>query len=169
MGALDVDEMVAQLLASEGFSTVEDIAFIDADEISGIEGFDEETASELQERAREYLARIEAEQDEERKALGVEDGLKEVPGMTTAMLVALGKADIKTVEDFAGSVADDLVGWTERKDGEATRHAGALDGFDLSRTDAEAMIMAARVQAGWISEEDLHPAEAPAEEAEATA
>ena len=100
-------------------------------------------------------ARIEAEQDEERKALGVEDALKEIPGVTTAMLVALGKDDIKTVEDFAGCVPDDLVGWTERKDGETTRTPGALDGFDLSRADAEAMIMQARVKAGWITEEDL--------------
>jgi len=164
--ALDVDEMVAQLLASEGFATVEDIAYIEQDEIAGIEGFDDETASELQERAREYLARIEAEQDEERKALGVEDALKEVPGMTTAMLVALGKADIKTVEDFAGSIPDELVGWVERKEGETTRHPGALDGFDLSRADAEAMIMAARVKVGWIAEEDLHPAEEEAAPAE---
>jgi transcription termination/antitermination protein NusA len=155
VSALDVDEMVGQLLASEGFATVEDIAFIEPEEIYGIEGFDEETANELQTRAREYLARIEAEQDAERIALGVEDGLKEVPGMTTAMLVALGKGDIKTVEDFAGSVPDELVGWVERHEGEVTRHPGALDGFDLSRTDAEAMIMAARVKAGWISEEDL--------------
>jgi N utilization substance protein A len=169
--ALDVDEMVAQLLASEGFSTVEDIAFIDTDEISGIEGFDEETAGELQARAREYLARIEAEQDAERQALGVEDALKEIPGMTTAMLVALGKADIKTVEDFAGSIPDELVGWVERKEGEVTRHPGSLDGFDLSRADAETMIMAGRVKAGWITEEDLHPAEeaAPAEAEDAPA
>jgi N utilization substance protein A len=83
------------------------------------------------------------------------------------MLVALGKADIKTVEDFAGSIPDELVGWVERKEGETTRHAGALDGFDLSRADAEAMIMAARVKAGWISEEDLHPAEEEAAPAEA--
>ncbi len=90
--------------------------------------------------------------------------------MTTAMLVALGKNDIKTVEDFAGSVPDELTGWTERKDGEATRHPGALDGFDVSRADAEAMIMQARVKAGWITEEDLQSAgeeeaEAPAAEA----
>ena len=104
---------------------------VELDELAGIEGFDEETADELQNRARDYLAKLEAEQDEERKALGVEDGLKEVAGMTTAMLVALGKDDIKTVEDFAGSVPDDLVGWIERKDGEATRHPGALDGFDV--------------------------------------
>ena len=83
--------------------------------------------------------------------------------MTTAMLVALGKADIKTVEDFAGSVPDDIVGWVERKDGETTRQPGALDGFNLSRAEAEAMIMDARIKAGWITEADLHPPE-PAEE-----
>ena len=162
--ALDVDEMVGQLLASEGFATVEDVAFIEPAEISEIEGFDDETASELQERAREYLGRIEAEHDAERTALGVDDGLKEIAGMTTAMLVALGKNDMKTVEDFAGSIPDELVGWVERKDGEVTRHDGALDGFDLSRADAEAMIMAARVKAGWITEEDLQPDSEDAEE-----
>src|SRR5436190_741181 len=117
--ALDVDEVVGQLLASEVFASVEEIAFDELDELAGIEGFDEDTAVELQNRARDYLAKREAEQDEERKALGVEDALKEVAGMTTAMLVALGKADIKTVEDFAGAVPDDIVGWVERKDGEA--------------------------------------------------
>jgi N utilization substance protein A len=159
MTALDVDEMVGQLLASEGFASIEDVAYIEQEEISDIEGFDEETAAELQARAREYLARVEAERDEERKALGVEDDLKEIPGLTTAMLVALGKDGIKTVDDFAGAVPDELVGWVERKDGEVTRHPGALDGFELSRADAEAMIMAARVKAGWITEEDLHPEE----------
>jgi transcription termination/antitermination protein NusA len=159
--ALDVDEVVGQLLASEGFVSVEEIAFVELDELASIEGFDEETAEELRVRAREYLDKLEAEQDEERKALGVEDALKEVPGITTAMLVALGKDGVKTVEDFAGSIPDELVGWVERKDGETTRHAGALDGFDLSRADAETMIMAARVKAGWITEEDLHPPEEP--------
>ena len=166
--ALDVDEVVGQLLASEGFASIEEIAYVELDELASIEGFDEETAVELQTRAREYLAKREAEQDEERKALGVEDGLKEVAGMTTAMLVALGKAGVLTVDDFAGSVPDDLVGWVERKDGEATRHKGALDGFDLSRADAESMIMSARVKAGWIDEADLAPPPAP-EEAEAEA
>lgn len=164
INALDVDEVVGQLLASESFASVEEIAFVELDELAAIEGFDEETAVELQTRARDYLAKLEAEQDEERKKLGVEDALKEVPGMTTAMLVALGKADIKTVEDFAGSIPDEIVGWVERKDGVATRHEGALAGFDLSRADAEAMIMQARVKAGWIKEEDLLP---PPEETEA--
>src|SRR6187200_1335008 len=95
--ALDVDEVVGQLLASEGFASVEDIAFIDRDEIASIEGFDDATAEELQARARDYLEKIEGEQDEERKRLGVSDDLKEVPGVTTAMMVALGKADIKTL------------------------------------------------------------------------
>jgi N utilization substance protein A len=163
--ALDVDEVVGQLLASEGFASVDEIAYVELDDLASIEGFDEETAVELQTRARDYLAKLEAEQDAERKALGVEDALKEVPGITTAMLVALGKADIKTVEDFAGSIPDEIVGWVERKEGVSTRHDGALAGFDLSRADAEAMIMRARVTAGWISEEDL----APAAEAEAEA
>ncbi len=166
--ALDVDEVVGQLLASEGFASIEEIAYVDLEDLASIEGFDEGTANELQMRAREYLAKIEAEQDEERKALGVADDLKEVPGMTTAMLVALGKADVKSLEDFAGSVPDELVGWVERKDGEATRHPGALDDFSLSRADAEAMIMAARIQVGWITEEDLNPPEPEATAEEGT-
>jgi len=153
--ALDVDEVVGQLLASEGFASVEEIAYVDLEELSGIEGFDEETAGELQMRARDYLAKLEAEQDEERKVLGVHDALRDVPGMTTAMMVALGKNELKTVEDFAGSIPDELTGWVERKDGEAKRHAGILDGFGLSRAEAENMIMQARVKAGWISEADL--------------
>src|SRR6266576_2450251 len=155
--ALNVDEVVGQLLASEGFNSVEELAVVDEKEVAGIEGFDEETARELQTRARDYLAREEAELDDKRKELGVEDALKEVPGITTAMMVKLGENDIKTVEDLAGGATDDLFGWSERKDGETVRYPGALDGFDLSRDDAEALIMQARVKAGWIKEEDLAP------------
>src|SRR3954451_5544291 len=159
--ALNVDEVVGQLLASEGFNSVEELALIDEREIAGIEGFDEDTAKELQTRAREYLEGQEAELDAKRKELGVEDALKEVPGATTAILVQLGEEGIKTVEDLAGCATDDLAGWTERKDGEVTKHPGALEGFDLSREAIEALIMQARVKAGWIKEEDLAP---PAEE-----
>src|SRR6266516_4355102 len=168
--ALNVDEVVGQLLASEGFNSVEELAVVDERELAGIEGFDEETARELQARARDHLGQQEAELDEKRKQLGVEDALKEIPGVTTAMLVKLGENDIKTVEDLAGCATDDLFGWSERKDGETVRYPGALDGFDLSRDDTEALIMQARVKAGWIKEEDLEPP--PAEEdavAEATA
>ncbi len=163
VNALDVDEMVAQLLASEGFANVEEVAYVDLDEVASIEGFDEDTAEELQTRAREYLEAIEQAQDEERRQLGVADDLKQVPGVTTPMLVALGKNDIKTLEDLAYCAADDLVGWTERKDGETQRFEGALSGFELSRQEAEDIVMAARRQAGLIPEE----AEAAEPEAEA--
>jgi transcription termination/antitermination protein NusA len=163
--ALNVDEVVAQLLASEGFNSVEELALIDTKEIVGIEGFDEETAGELQTRARDYLARIEAEFDDKRKELGVEDALKDVAGVTTPMLVKFGENEIKTVEDLAGAATDDLIGWSERKDNESVRYPGILDGFELSREEAEGIIMQARLKAGWVTEADLAPPpeEAPAE------
>jgi N utilization substance protein A len=165
--ALNVDEVVGQLLASEGFNSVEELSLVDEKEIAGIEGFDEDTARELQERAREYLDKLEEELDTKRRELGVDDAVREVPGVTTAMLVKLGEGDVKTVEDLAGCATDDLVGWSERKDGETTRTPGILDGFDLSREEAEGLIMQARVKAGWIKEEDLAPP--PAEELAAEA
>ncbi len=170
MEALNVDEVVGQLLASEGFNSVEELAMVDQKDIASIEGFDEETASELQARANDYLGQIEAEYDAKRIELGVEDELREVPGVTTKMMVAFGENGIKTVEDLAGCATDDLAGWTERKDGEVVRNAGALDGFEVSREECEALVMQARVKAGWITEADLAPrateeapAEAPAE------
>lgn len=166
MNALNVDETVGQLLASEGFRSVEEVAYVEPSELSSIEGFDEDTAAEIQNRAQEHLAAVEAEFDEKRKALGVEDELREVEGVSTAMMVAFGENDVKSVEDLAGCATDDLVGWTERKDGETTRHSGYLDGFDLSRQDAEAIVMAARVKAGWIEAPEPE-AEAEAEESQA--
>ena len=165
--ALNVDEMVAQLLASEGFTDLEEVAYVEPDEIAMIEGFDEETAAELQARAREFLEKQEQQLDEERKALGVQDDLREVPGMTTPMMLSLAKSEeeIKSLEDFAGSVADDLLGWSERKDGEVIRHTGALDQYGLSRVQVDEMIMAARLQAGWVTEDDLREPD-PVEEEE---
>jgi transcription termination/antitermination protein NusA len=156
MEALNVDEVVGQLLASEGFTSVEELAMVDVRELAGIEGFDEETANELQNRAKEYLEQLEGELENKRKELGVADDLKNVPGVTSKMLVKFGENDIKTVEDLAGCATDDLVGWTERKEGgEQTKHAGILDANEVSRDDAEAMIMQARVLAGWITQADL--------------
>ncbi len=164
MQALDVDEMVAQLLASEGFSSVEELAYIDLSEIASIQGFDEETAGEIQTRASDYLAAIEKANDDERKSLGVDDELYDIPGLNAAMLVALGKDGVKTVEDFAGQAADDLVGWTERKDGETKRFDGTLKDFPVSREEAEEMILQARLKAGWITEADLAAPEEAAQE-----
>ncbi len=172
MEALNVDEVVGQLLASEGFNSVEELSMVDQKDIASIEGFDEDTAGELQMRARDYLAQVEAEYDAKRTELGVADELKEIPGVTAKMLVTFGENGIKTVEDLAGCATDDLAGWTERKDGEAVRTAGFLDGFELSREECESLIMQARVKAGWITEADLAAQQAPPaapEEAEAAA
>jgi N utilization substance protein A len=155
MDSLDVDEMVGQVLASEGFAAVEELAYVDLDEISSIDGFDEETAQEIQQRAREFLERLEAEMDEKRKALGVQDELREINGMTAQMMVALGEDGIKSIEDFAGCAADDLVGWSERKNGETKKFEGLFSKFDVSRVEAEQMIVQARLSAGWITQEDL--------------
>ncbi|MHA1164546.1 MAG: transcription termination factor NusA [Alphaproteobacteria bacterium] len=162
METLDVDEVIAQLLASEGFSMVEETAYVEIAEIANIEGFDEETALEIQTRAREYLERREKELETKRKKLGVEDDVLEIPGMTSEMLVALGENDVKTVEDFAGCASDDLVGWHEKVDGESVRQPGFLDDFKVTRPDVEAMIIAARIKVGWITEEDT-PGEAEGE------
>ncbi len=168
MDALDVDEVIAQLLVTEGFASVEEVAYVDLSEIAHIEGFDENTASEIQTRAREYLEKQEAERDAKRRELGVSDDVAKVAGVTTAMLVAFGENGIKTVEDLADCATDDLVGWTERKkekDAEPVRHKGVLDGFEIGRKEAEDIIMSARILAGWIKPEDLVQPEPEAAEA----
>jgi N utilization substance protein A len=158
MDALDVDEVVGQLLASEGFRSVEELTYVDLSELASIEGFDEETAAEIQNRAINHLAERDAAFDARRRELGVADEMKDVPGLTLPMLVKLGENDVKSIEDLAGCATDDLVGWTERKGSETIKNAGFLDGFEMSREEAEALIMQARVSAGWI--------EAPVEEPE---
>ncbi|MCI4679336.1 transcription termination factor NusA [Rhodoblastus acidophilus] len=155
MHALDVDEVVGQLLASEGFRSVEELAYVEPSEVAAIEGFDADTAEEIQNRARDYLARIEAEQDERRKELGVADELREIEGVTTAMMVKLGENEVKTIEDLAGCATDDLVGWTEKTNGETVRTPGFLEGLDVARDEAEAIVMRARVKMGWVDEADL--------------
>ncbi|WFR94776.1 transcription termination factor NusA [Rhizobium tumorigenes] len=154
MDALDVDEMVGQVLASEGFAQVEELAFVDLEEIASIDGFDEETAQEIQQRAREFIERNEAEMDEKRKALGVTDELLQINGMTAPMMVALGEDGIKTLEDFAGCASDDLIGWTERKNGETKKFEGLFSKLEVSRVEAEQMVIQARLAVGWITEDE---------------
>jgi transcription termination/antitermination protein NusA len=148
--ALDVDEVIAQLLVTEGFATVEDVAYVDVSEIASIEGFDEDTGAEIQARAQDYLDKIAAEYDAKRRELGVEDALLEIEGVTLPIAVALGEGDIKTVENLADLVPDDLRGWFETKNGERVREPGVLEAFGLEPADAEALIMRARVAMGWI-------------------
>jgi transcription termination/antitermination protein NusA len=162
MSAMDVDEVVGRLLASEGFRSVEELAYVDRGELAAIEGFDEETAGEIQDRAKKHIERVEAENESRRRELGVSDELLELHGMSSQILVRLGENDVKTIDDFAGCVPDDLVGWSEKKDGETTRHEGYLTGLDISREEAEAMILAARVRVGWIEAPAEPEGEAPA-------
>ena len=154
MEALDVDETVAQLLASEGFRSVEEIAYVEPREFATIEGFDAETAAEIQARAQAHLARIEAEFDEQRKALGVTDELKEVEGLTPPMLVRLGESGVKTLEDLADCASDDLVGWTDGDFGQARlsqrlrRYAGAGRRDDPERASARRVDRGAGARGG---------------------
>ncbi|MFN4288565.1 MAG: transcription termination factor NusA [Brevundimonas sp.] len=164
--ALDVDEVIAQLLVTEGFATVEDVAFVEEHEIGSIEGFDDETAAELQARAREFLDRQAGELDEKRRSLGVEDGVLEVPGVSLAMAVALGEGGIKTIEDLADLATDEIRGGFEQRGGERVRVPGVLESFALSQADAELLILQARVAAGWIDASEL-PASALEAEADA--
>jgi len=161
--ALDVDEVIAQLLVTEGFAAVEDIAYVEEDELATIEGFDEDTAQELQARARDFLDREATELDSKRKELGVEDGVMEIEGVTLQIAVALGTAGVKTVEDLADLATDELRGAFETKNGERVRTPGALEEFAMSQEDAERLILRARVAAGWIEADE--PEAEPAEEA----
>ncbi|WP_027068241.1 transcription termination factor NusA [Euryhalocaulis caribicus] len=169
--ALDVDEVIAQLLVSEGFESVEEVAFVELGEIEHIEGFDEETAQELQDRAREHLQRLTSDLDSKRQELGVQDNLIAFLGGesidTLKTSIKLAGDDVKSVEDFAGLTPDDLRGWYESQDGERVRHPGLLDEYRLSAEDAEELIMRARLDAGWITEDDYKEAVGVAEEEEA--
>ncbi|MHA6718311.1 transcription termination factor NusA [Sphingomonas sp. RS6] len=157
---LDVDETLAQLLVAEGFGALEEVAYVELDELAAIEGFDEDLAQELQNRAQEALERREEANREERRALGVDDALTTMPYLTEAMLVTLGKAGIKTLDDLADLATDELV---ERKRAEPRRRGedaarkseqkgGILAEYGLSDEQGNEIIMAAR--AHWFSEED---------------
>jgi transcription termination/antitermination protein NusA len=166
--ALEVDEMFAQLLASEGFETVEEIAYVEPMELAAIEGLNDEIAEELQARAQEFLDKLAAELEAKRVALGVEDQLKTVPGVTAPMLIAMGEKGVKTLEDFAGLTGDDLRGWFETKNGERVREAGVLEDFQLTQEQADALVLNARIAAGWIEappEEEAVVEEGDADEA----
>jgi N utilization substance protein A len=153
--ALDVDEVIAQLLVTEGFATVEDLAFVETYEISDIEGFDDDTAEELQARARDFLEKQAAVLDAKRVELGVLDEVMAVPGVTGAIAVALGEGGVKTVEDLADLATDEIRGGYEVKNGERVKVPGVLEAFNLAQEEAEMLILQARVAAGWIDASEL--------------
>jgi len=157
---LDVDETLAQLLVAEGFGALEEVAYVELDELATIEGFDEELAQELQSRAQEALERREEANREERRGLGVSDDLATMPYLTEAMLVTLGKAGIKTLDDLADLATDELI---QKKRVEPRRRSenasnrtedkgGVLGEYGLSEEQGNEIIMAAR--AHWFADED---------------
>jgi N utilization substance protein A len=160
---LDVDETLSQLLVAEGFGELEEVAYVGLDELAAIEGFDDELAEELQSRALEALDRREAAAREERRSLGVEDDLADMPHLTEAMLVTLGKAGIKTLDDLADLATDELV-QKKRIDQRRRRDAqedkgGILAEYGLSDEQGNEIIMAAR--AHWFADEDAAVEVAP--------
>ena len=151
--ALDVDELLAQLLVTEGFSEIEEVAMVEIDEITNISGFDEETAQEIQARANDYLEKENLLLEEKRKDLKVQDDLLEMEELSMKMIIKLGENDVKSLEDFAYCSTDDLIGWDEYIDGEKTHESGILESFDLSEDYANELIMKARKLIGIIEED----------------
>ena len=152
MEALDVDELLSQLLVTEGFTDINELAFVDLKEISNIAGFDEDTAEEIQARAADFLNKENKELEERCNVLGIADDLLEVEDLSLKMIVALGENDVKTLEDFAYCSSDDLLGWDEIVEGEKKREEGILESFDISISQANDLIMSARVKLGIIPE-----------------
>ncbi len=164
---LDVDETLAQLLVAEGFTELEEVAYVGIDELAVIEGFDDELAQELQSRAQEALDRREEAARAERREMGVEDALADMPHLTEAMLVTLGKGGIKTLDDLADLATDELIAKKrvepKRRDGEGRPprnnnkerddfKGGVLGEYGLNEEQGNEIIMAAR--AHWFADED---------------
>jgi N utilization substance protein A len=146
---LDVDDVIAGLLVTEGFGSIEEIVNVDDEELGGIEGFDENIAAELKRRASAFLEKRDGELDEKRRELGVDDAVAEVGGFSPAMLVALGEKGVKTLEDLADLAGDELV--------------EILGSEAIDEETANAVIMAARQSAGWFGDEDVAAGEADEE------
>ncbi|MEP3944819.1 transcription termination factor NusA [Ascidiaceihabitans sp.] len=174
MDNLDLDEFFAQLLVAEGFTNLEEVAYVEVDELLVIDGVDEGTAGELQARARDVIEAQNKAALDAARALGVEDSLVEFDGLTPQMIEALAKDDVKTLEDFATCADWELAGgWTTEK-GERIKDDGVLEPFGVDLEEAQAMIMIARVSLGWVDPaeleamaEDNEDGEATSEEAEA--
>ncbi|MGE4611740.1 MAG: transcription termination factor NusA [Paracoccaceae bacterium] len=163
METMNVDELVAQLLVSEGFATLEEVAFVEIDELLTIEGLEEAIAEDLQARARECLDEINTKAIEKAKELGVEQSLFDYEGLTPQMFAVLAEDGIKTLEDFATCADWELAGGYTTVEGKRVKDDGLLEQFDVGLEEAQALIMNARLALGWVTEEML------AEDAEAAA
>jgi N utilization substance protein A len=146
--ALDVDDVIAHLLVTEGFTSVEEVAFVATDDLAGIEGFEPSIAAELQERARRFLEEQAALAEAKRKELGVTDEVAAIDGLTPQRLVVLGEKGVKTLDDLGDLAADELIEMMPAN-------------LKLEPEAANAIIMAAR--AHWFADEPAPTAEAAAE------
>ena len=155
METLDLDEFFAQLLVSEGFTSLEEVAYVEVDELLVIDGVDEDTAKELQVRAQEYLEEVARKALERARELGVEDSLVSFEGLTPRMIEALAEDGIKTLEDFATCADWELAGGWTTVDGERVKDDGLLESFDVSLEEAQDLVMTARIVLGWVDPNDL--------------
>ncbi|MGB0959732.1 MAG: transcription termination factor NusA [Halocynthiibacter sp.] len=173
MDTLDLDEFFAQLLVSEGFTNLEEVGYVEIDELLVIDGVDEGTANELQTRAREHIEAAAAKAIENARALGAEDSLINFEGLTAQMIEALANDDVKTLEDFATCADWELAGGWTSVDGQRIKDDGVLEPFGMSLETAQDLVMTARVQLGWVDPAELQAAAeaeaAAAAEAEAEA
>ena len=168
METLDLDEFFAQLLVSEGFTSLEEVAYVEVDELLVIDGVDEDTAKELQVRAQEYLEEAARKALERARELGVEDSLVSFEGLTPKMIEALAEDGIKTLEDFATCADWELAGGWTTVDGERVKDDGLLENFDVSLEEAQDLVMTARIVLGWVDPNDLITEGADADDAAET-
>ncbi len=155
METLDLDEFFAQLLVAEGFTNLEEVAYVELDELTVIDGVDEETAKELQARARDNIEAANKKALDHARELGVQDSLINFEGLTPQMVEALAQDDVKTLEDFATCADWELAGGWTTVDGERVKDDGVLEKFDVSLEEAQNMVMTARIQLGWVDPADL--------------
>jgi N utilization substance protein A len=155
MEALDVDEFFAQLLVAEGFTNLEEVAYVEIDELLVIDGVDEDTAGELQTRAREFLEAKAAAALAKARELGAEDSLITFDGITAQMAEVLAEDGVKTLEDFATCADWELAGGWTTVDGERVKDEGLLEKFGMELEEAQTMIMTARVLLGWVDPAEL--------------
>ncbi|ANB33171.1 transcription termination/antitermination protein NusA [Rhodovulum sulfidophilum] len=164
MDTLDLDEFFAQLLVSEGFTNLEEVAYVDLDELLVIDGVDEDTAGELQARARDHIEAMNRKALEHARELGVEDSLVDFGGLTPQMIEALAEDGVKTLEDFATCADWELAGGWTTVNGERQKDEGLLEKFDVSLEEAQTLVMTARVQLGWVDPSELEPEAEPEED-----
>ncbi|MBN7784447.1 transcription termination/antitermination protein NusA [Ponticoccus gilvus] len=161
MDTLDLDEFFAQLLVSEGFTNLEEVAYVDQDELLVIDGVDEGTAEELQTRAREFLEEQARKAEARARELGADDSLFGFEGLTPQMIEVLAEDGVTSLEDFATCADWELAGGWTTVDGQRTKDDGLLEKFGVSLEDAQEMVMTARVLLGWVDPTELEEGEEP--------